>query len=160
MKLQTSRLIELFRYDPLSGFLFRKTSTGGRLPGSKAGSIGTDGRVQIYVDGANYKAHRIIWQLVTGVEPEHEIDHIDGNPSNNSWSNLRHVTHQINLENRRGPTKANPHKVSGVTKNKNRFGAQIKADGRRIWLGTYDTPEEAHAVYVEAKRRMHAGCTI
>jgi hypothetical protein len=153
-------LNKLYHYDSTTGVLTHKTSRGGIKAGSIAGNICQDKRVQIYVLGKNYKAHRIIWLMVTGKLPLFEIDHIDGNPSNNAWDNLRDVPHRINQQNRRGPTVANVTKLAGVTPNKNRYGAQIKIDGKRVWLGTYDTPQEAHAVYLRFKRMHHVGCTI
>ena len=157
--LTAQRLRELFSYNEETGQLTRLTNAGGRRAGTIAGNVSNDGRVQIYVDDKNYKAHRIIWLLVTGNWPEYDVDHIDGNPSNNSWKNLRDVPHDINLQNRQGATKGNSTKTAGVTMNRNRYGAQIKIDGKRVWLGTYDTPEEAHAVYVKAKREHHVGST-
>jgi hypothetical protein len=153
-------LNNLYHYNPETGVLTHKTSRGGVKAGSVAGSIGCDKRVQMYIFGKNYKAHRVIWLMVTGSFPNNEIDHIDGNPSNNSWNNLRDVTHIVNQQNRKGATKANRTKLAGVTPNRNRFGAQIKIDGKRIWLGTYDTPEEAHAIYLKVKRIHHIGCTV
>lgn len=159
-ELTAARLRELLAYDPETGFLIRRFSIGGQKAGSIAGNTSNDGRVQLYVDGKNYKAHRLIWLHVTGAWPVNDVDHRDGNPSNNRWDNLRDVTHQVNQQNRQGPTKTNSTKTIGVTMNRDRYGAQIKIDGKRIWLGTFDTPEEASAVYLEMKRLHHAGCTI
>lgn len=157
--LTAQRLRELFSYNKETGALTRLTDAGGRRAGSIAGSVSKDGRIQIYVDDKNYKAHRVIWLLVTGEWPVYDVDHIDGNPSNNSWSNLRDVPHHINQQNRHGATKSSTTKTAGVTMNRGRYGTQIKIDGKRVWLGTYDTPEEAHAVYVKAKREHHIGST-
>lgn len=48
----------------------------------------------------------------------------------------------------------------GVTRHGSRFEASIKLDGVNRYLGSYTTPEEAHASYIETKRRLHPGCTI
>lgn len=42
----------------------------------------------------------------------------------------------------------------------NKFQARITLDKRTQSLGYFKTPEAAHAAYVEAKRRLHEGCTI
>lgn len=158
--LTAQRVRELLSYNPETGLLYRLTSSGGRSAGTIAGNRSKDGRIQIYIDNKNYKAHRVIWLLVTGEWPLYDVDHKDGNPSNNAWSNLRDVPHRINLENRVKAAKGSAIPLLGVIKNKARFGAQINVDGKRIWLGTYDTPEEAHQVYLGAKRKLHNGCTI
>ncbi len=48
----------------------------------------------------------------------------------------------------------------GVSTDRFGFRACITKDGRKHNLGTFRTPEEAHACYLKAKRRMHLGCTI
>lgn len=154
------RVRSLFHYEPETGELTRRTSVGGVVTGSVAGSQGADRRVQLYVDGRNYRAHRVIWLLVTGAWPRLTIDHIDGDASNNRWSNLRDVSHRINLENRHGPTRANCNRMMGVSRNHDRFMARLKVDGKQVYLGTFDTPEEAHSAYLESKRTHHVGCTI
>jgi hypothetical protein len=154
------RLRELFNYDPKTGILTRRFTRGSRIAGSVVGNVAKDGRVQLSVDNNHCRAHRIIWLMVTGSLPLHDVDHVDGNPSNNRWDNLRDVPHKINLQNRQGATKANPLKLLGVQPNHNRFMANIKIDGKRVYLGTYKTPQEAHAVYLEAKRKYHEGNTL
>jgi len=56
----------------------------------------------LLVDGRRYKlyAHRVIWKVLHGVEPD-EIDHIDGKRSNNRPSNLRNVDRVENTKNRK-----------------------------------------------------------
>lgn len=154
------RLREVLTYDPESGVFTRNSTVGGSLAGSVAGYKAPDNRIKIYIDGKNYNAHRLVWMYVHGYMPDDDIDHIDGNPSNNCLANLRKVSHQVNLQNRKGPTKANGLGVMGVIRNKKRFGAQIKVDGKRVWLGTYDTPELAHSVYMQARRKFLAGNTM
>ncbi len=158
--LTQQRLRELLNYDHETGIFSRVTTRGSRVSGAIAGNISADNRVQIYVDNRNYKAHRLVWLYVFGQWPTYDIDHINGNPSDNRLCNLRDIPHRINLQNRQGPTKVNSTKMLGVTKNKKKFAAQIKINGKRIWLGTYDTPDEAHAVYLEMKRKHHEGNTL
>ena len=88
-------------------------------------------------------AHRVIWKMMTGAEAE-EIDHIDGNRSNNSWSNLRSVSASINRRNaaRRSDNKSG---VTGVWWNaqKQKWQAAISLGGKQKHVGFFDTIEEA-----------------
>lgn len=158
--LTAQRARELLSYDPETGNLYRLISSGGRKAGTIAGNRKSDGRIQISLDDKNYKAHRVIWLMVTGEWPKFEIDHIDGNPSNNAWSNLRDIPHMLNLQNRVKSPNGSAIPLLGVVRNRKRFGAQIKVDGKRVWLGTFDTPEEAHSVSLDAKRKLHEACSI
>ena len=49
--------------------------------------------------GVRLLAHRVAWALETGAWPENEIDHIDGDRSNNRIENLRDVSAQTNMKN-------------------------------------------------------------
>lgn len=48
--------------------------------------------------GVKTLAHRVIWKMVTGEEPD-TIDHINGDASDNRWANLRNVTQADNARN-------------------------------------------------------------
>lgn len=67
----------------------------------KAGSYDSRGYLVIGFKGFEYKASRLAFLLVTGKWPNHYVDHIDGNPSNNRWSNLRDVMHHVNCRNKK-----------------------------------------------------------
>lgn len=114
--------------------------------------------VDIKIGKKSYRAHRLAWLYMTGEWPRGEIDHIDGDRHNNSWSNLRDVAHQTNTENRRRSRGASgligAHKVNGW------FISSIMVRGRVIRLGRFNTAQEAHDIYVSTKRLVHAGCTI
>lgn len=93
-------------------------------------------------------AHRLAWFLHYGVWPAGSIDHINGIRHDNRLVNLRDVTAAENSMNRRGEVNASGY--PGVTKCHKRWGARIVVNGKRLWLGQHDTPEQAHATYRQA----------
>jgi hypothetical protein len=111
-------------------------------------------RIQLGRDRNQYLAHRLAWLWMTGLWPKAEIDHRDGNPSNNSWANLREATRAQNGANRKMSSN-NRLGIKGVRKRADykRFEAQIKVDGRKRVIGYYDTAQEAERAYkIEAGR--------
>ena len=68
------------------------------------GSVNEDGYIRLWCHKKLRMKHRLIWFLSYGKLPD-EIDHIDGNRSNNALNNLRSVTRQENLANILNPTK-------------------------------------------------------
>lgn len=146
-------------YDELTGIFTWRHSGKGRKLGRMAGSLHrTLGSVQLHVGGKLYYAHRVAWLYMTGAWPKEHIDHIDGNPANNAWANLRAATNSENMQNQRRSRSDNKSSgLLGVTWSKpaRRWIAQIQIDGVHKYLGLHDTPELAHAAYIEAKRVMH-----
>ena len=101
----------------------------------------------------SYMAHRIIWKMAVGADPE-EIDHIDGNRSNNKIANLRSVSRQENTRNRALPSN-NTSGVIGVHKSHwNTWVAVVTIDGRIKRLGSYQTMEAAQAARKRAQRLL------
>lgn len=148
------RANQLLDYDETTGVL-RWRVTRGRQ--AKAGDIaGTiiQGRRYVKICGRSYLAHRLIFAIKTGRLPSGEIDHIDGNPDNNAWCNLRECTHSQNGQNRK-VSKANKSGLIGVSKHGNGWQATICVNKVYRHLGRFKTPEEAHAAYVAAKRELH-----
>lgn len=152
--LTVERVRELLDYNPDTGDFHWKPRPAGHKRKS--------GYVSIHIDGCEIKAHQLAWFLTTGEWPETLIDHINGDPSDNRISNLRDGTAKLNAENMRRAAARSRSKLLGVTwHEKNaKWQAEISVSGKKHYLGTYDTPEEAHQAYLEAKRRMHEGCTI
>lgn len=149
-------------YDCASGeFKWIETTSNRVKAGSPAGCLKKTGYVVIGLLGYYSGAHRFAWLLHTGSWPSGEIDHIDGDPSNNRISNLRDVDRQTNCQNIRIAHKTNKSTgMLGVEPIGNRFRATVWVNGKNIRFGRYDTPELAHAAYLAAKRRLHDGCTI
>ena len=149
------RLRELFHYDPETGLFTRKVLCGRHKPGTIAGTP-WDGRVRIQVDGKLYLAHRLAWLHQTGFWPLDQLDHMDGDGANNRFSNLRECSNRQNMQNT-GRYRTNTSGLIGVSwcKAKKKWQAGITVNYRRIALGMFDTPEEAHQEYLKAKRGLH-----
>ncbi|VTU25429.1 putative NHN endonuclease [Variovorax sp. PBS-H4] len=161
--LTAARLRELLHYDPETGvFTWRVTRPGGKAnAGSLAGDINKKtGYRRIGILLQRHDAHRLAWLYVHGHWPIGMIDHIDGNQKNNAIANLRDVNHRTNQENLKRALSNNSTNLLGVSARRSRWIARIVIRGKWTYLGTFGTPEEAHAKYVMAKREHHEGCTI
>lgn len=89
--------------------------------------------------------HRFIYWLETGVIPE-SIIHLNGNTLDNRFENLKACTHQETLFGRK-MAKHNLCGFKGVFECRGKYRARITYNGKRINLGSYSTPEEAHEAY-------------
>ena len=110
-----------------------------------------NGYIEVKINRKVYKLHRLIWLYMTGEMPK-IVDHIDHNRSNNIWINLRDVkTCAGNAKNQKR-YENNSTGYSGVTFNKSHkkkpWCARIGIDGKRIYLGSFATKEDA----IRAKR--------
>lgn len=151
----------VFTYDPDTGLLTRRVCTGSRAAiGTAVGHADRHGHMRVSLDGIEYAVHRLVWLLVTGRMPSGDIDHINGNRADNRWSNLRDVSHRVNLQNRRSATAANKCGLLGVSQRGGSFLARIKVNGKQVCLGSFGSGQEAHAAYLHAKRNLHEGCTL
>lgn len=121
-----------------------------------------NGYVELCVYGKKYLAHRVAWLIARGTNAELPIDHINGNRSDNRIANLRLDESGINAQNIRKPKKQNTSGFLGVTfcRHTGRWLAQICVNRKHKNLGRFDTPEQAYAAYLDAKRLMHDGCTL
>ena len=114
----------------------------------------------ISIDGRKHLAHRLAWLYVNGYCPPGDIDHINGDRAANRISNLRLATRSENLQNQSKAQKHNKTGLLGVSHRRGKFRAQIRVDGKKMHIGTFPTPEEAHTAYLEAKRQFHPFGTL
>ena len=162
--LSQSKLKELFDYDPLIGVLVWRTrprehfstdrgwsSYNARFSGNPAGGPASRGYLRVFVDGSSFLVHRIIYKLIHGLDPE-QIDHINGVRDDNRASNLRSVTGQVNHQNIKLPAN-NTSGIIGVnwSKQKLKWRAIIRADGKDIHIGSFDDIEDAAAARLAAE---------
>lgn len=106
-------------------------------------AIERDGHLKGTVDGVYYKAHRIIWKMVHGVDPV-EVDHINGNASDNRLINLRSVTGAENSRNMQRYSSNSTGDV-GVYRKGKFWMARIGGKENLLYLGTFLTKQEAVA---------------
>lgn len=114
----------------------------------------------------NILVHRVIWKIVTCEDPgRRTIDHIDGNKLNNKIDNLRLADLAENCWNKPAQKMKDGEPVlipyKGVTYVRDRNGelayiiARISFRGKRIYLGTFNTPEQAARAYAKASMTLH-----
>jgi len=136
-------LASVLRYDNETGEFYRvKPRPQDR--GRPAGSIDNNGYRVISIKAKQFKAHRLAWLYVHGVEPTRMIDHIDGDRSNNRIENLREVTPFENAKNQR-MRKDNTSGFTGVTwsKSAQKWRVCVKSEGVSHHLGYYIDKEAA-----------------
>jgi hypothetical protein len=149
-----ARLRALLHYDRETGeFRWLKRVTTSVRIGEIAGALNNQGYRRITINGRPYMAHHLAWLYVKGKWCRRMIDHQDGNPSNNRWTNLRSATRSQSSANRRLP-RNNSCGFKGVWRNGSRWCATIHKDRRRHYLGIFSTPQAAHAAYAKAARRL------
>ena len=152
-----STLRSWLRYDQRSGnFIWLREPRANRpLIGAIAGSRRKSGYVAIKIRGYGlYHAHRIAWVMTFGhLAEDIEVDHRDGDPTNNTISNLRLATSsqqkrnkRVQSNNRCGLKGAYYHACHKGKK----WRSQIKVNDKLIFLGYFHSAEEAHRAYADA----------
>lgn len=138
-------LNSLFDYSPKTGLFSRKKRMGNQTKGAPAFTTNMQGYKRGSVNGFGcILAHRAAWCMVHGEWPNGQIDHIDGDRSNNKLSNLRVVSNSENQRNAKKPRTNTSGYVgvfwAGWAKS---WLAQICVDGRTKKLGYFKKKSEA-----------------
>jgi len=147
-------------YDPQTGVFRWRRRRGPRAAGAVAGhTCQRQGYVVITLDGRHHPAGRIAWAISHGAWPTGEIDHKNGNKSDNRLANLRDVTKSLNMANV-GRRKTNTSGFKGVSWSRwaGRWEARIQIAGKQKFLGYFGTPELAHAAYCAAAVEAFGEC--
>lgn len=162
--LSAERVRQLLDYDPETGAFKFKERAGDKAFNAKfAGKLAARSSRAKYnricLPEGRFYAHRLAWLYVTGAMPAKFIDHKNGDPKDNRFSNLREADAPQNGWNSK-PHKNNRHGLKGVVKlspryRAGRFRANINVRGKAIYLGYFMTEEEAHAAYVAAASKYH-----
>ena len=140
----------MFRYDAETGEIYWRHAAQGRQLERPAGYLTDQGRRKINMDYSIFFCHRLVWVMHNGQIPEGlEIDHIDGDRTNNRIENLRLVNKSQNAHNRRSAKGYFWHNWAGS------WRAQIMINGKTIYLGHFEKEEDARAAYLKAKLKYH-----
>lgn len=151
-----ARILELFIYQPETGWLINRISRNSRAQeGERAGTgDGSTGYRRVWIDGKQYYEHRVIWCYATGDWPE-EVDHINGLRNENQWLNLREVTRSQNCFNAESNTAASTLKGVYRRSDRSKWRSTITAGGQFHHIGDFDTLDEANRAYLEAAELYH-----
>ncbi|MBK6599171.1 MAG: HNH endonuclease [Proteobacteria bacterium] len=144
-------------YDPVNGRFYRVKPWNGEKPGTECGFVSNgDGYVRVSISGSPVLAHRAAWFICAGRWPTTQIDHVNGDRSDNRIENLRVCTISENRWNSKKRVR-NTSGFKGVSWDVNRkmWIAQIMANRKNYMLGRFKTPEEAHLAYIVAANRLH-----
>lgn len=142
----------LFDLDEERGLLVRAvTRAPNALKGAVVGTVDGRGYLHVNISAAFYRVHRLVFFMHYGYEPDFGIDHVDCDRLNNRPSNLRPATDQQNAGNTK-PPRNNTSGFKGVYRHSRgtRWCAQIKRNGETIYLGIFDTAEQAAQAYAAA----------
>lgn len=150
----TSDIKRLLNYAPETGIFTWKIGRPGASKGAEAGWVCPRGYRYIIVNRKRWLAHRLAWFFITGELPpdDLDVDHKNTNPSDNRKENLRLASRQNNNRNNIG--KPNSTGYKGVARSGKKFYASICVKGgKKTYLGSFPTREEAHAAYVAAAKK-------
>lgn len=148
-----AELKALFHFNPETGVFTHLQSRGKGKKGQPCGKVNFNGYVEMRVLNRLFGAHRLAVLYMTGAIPElpYTVDHINGCRADNRWANLRIASRQQQTWN----SPAHHHNQSGLKgawpcKTTGRWQSIIQDGDRRVWLGRFDTAEEAHQAWLKA----------
>lgn len=144
-----------FLFDYSDGGLFWRNSRGSNAKaGNRAGRLLNTGYRSIHVEGRRYQEHRLVFLWHKGYMPA-QIDHINGQKSDNRIENLREANHSQNQMNT-----ANRDSHSGLrgvrfVEKTGRWAARIYKEGKEIRIGTFATAEQAGDAYTAKAKEIY-----
>jgi len=109
-----------------------------------------------YTDSYGKRRSVSLSRFITGAPDGLCVDHIDHDTLNNRLSNLRILKISDNNQNRKHLQRNNTSGITGVSwrKKEQKWRAQIQVNYKNIWLGYFDTKEEAAKAVTDAKKKL------
>lgn len=142
-----NKLRNEFEYEPDTGLLKRVVFTHGNQKQYPQG-LSSEGYLQMRWCGRVEKLHRLVWFWHKREVPAW-LDHINGDRKDNRIENLRECSATENSHNRK-MREDNVVGLKGVSFKRGLFVSRIQIDGKRVFLGSFDSPEKAHQAYCDA----------
>lgn len=167
-ELPISYLKECFEYNSLTGILTWKVrpanhfahsskADGGfnaKYAGTVAGSVMARGYIWVTLCGRSHYAQRIAWAIYYGEYPKGIIDHDNGDKTDNRIINLVESTNEKNSRNQKlRVTNTSGQMGVCLRKDTGKYRSFIQEGGKRVWLGSHDTYEEAVACRKAAEKK-------
>jgi hypothetical protein len=160
--LSYEELVSKVVYHPETGLFswkkdheYAKTIKAGDVISPNARSMGY--RVAC-INKVRFYQHKLVWLYVHKQWPDRQIDHINGDKSDNRIENLRLATHSQNQHNRK-KLKSRSGLVGAYRSSRgNTWYSTIMANNKKNYLGTFKTAEEAAQAYAKAKKELHPFC--
>lgn len=145
-----ARTIDMFQHAKVPEQVFKSWKT--RFQGKEAFTAIRDGYRIGIINQKRLSAHRVAWAIYHGEWPSDEIDHINGNRSDNRIENLRAVSRAENTRNRklRSDNKSGVHGVYFIA-SIGKWAARINVNKKERHLGTFETKVEAIKARKEAE---------
>ena len=144
-------LLKHVRYDAETGFLWWLKAEKNKSILKPAGArqykskTGEPNGIGIMLNYRQYRAHRIIWQIMTGKDPGAlTVDHINRNPFDNRWENLRLANGSLQIRNQKNRGRSQ-YKGVYFHLGKQKWQASAWIDGKRKFLGLFKVEEDAGA---------------
>lgn len=121
------------------------------------GALDDNGYGKFAINRTVQYTHRLAWELAFGESPKGmKVDHRCHNTSCVNTKHLRLATVKQNQEHRAGPTRFSTSGILGVgwDKSRGKWRAQVAHNGENMFLGRFDTKEEAEAAALSKRREL------
>lgn len=144
-------LLSVLHYEPSTGVFTWRDRPGSKFKkscvGKVAGAVTSKGYIRIRILSVNYYAHQLAYFYVHGEQPLSRLEHIDGDKTNNTISNIRETDYVLTAAAYKPKSSTF---FKGVSQRGNRFQARIQ----HTYIGAYDSAEEAHDAYCEVAKEI------
>lgn len=154
LTLTAERVRFMFNYNPETGSLtWRNPLSNNVASGDRAGSLRSNGRRYVVIDGEQHLAHRIAWLYMHGTMPAENVSAINGDYSDLRIANLAEQSASETAA--KGIRSTNTSGVKGVSwsKDKKKWQATITRNYKQVVVGRFHTKEEAAVAYEAATRQ-------